>query len=139
MEAAIVNGHGVPLDQLTIFHNCSGSTMTANPQRPSSRPTRHTGLASTPMFMPDVAPDQVARVVNRGLAHAAECGFDEVDLEVDRADDVLRAVLLDHGFTIKEEGVVEAWLSADARLQISPIGGTTGCRLAPTRPMVRTT
>jgi len=79
------------------------------------------GVGFDPMFMPDVGPDQVARVVNRGLAHAAECGFDEVDLEVDRADDVLRAVLFDHGFTIKEDGAVEAWLSADARPQISPI------------------
>jgi RimJ/RimL family protein N-acetyltransferase len=79
------------------------------------------GVGFDPMFMPGVAPDQVARVVNRGLAHAAECGFDEVDLEVDRADDVLRAVLFDHGFTVKEDGAVEAWLSADARPEISPI------------------
>ena len=71
--------------------------------------------------MPDVTPDQVAHVVDRGLAHAAKCGIDEVDLEVDRDDDVLRAVLFDHGFTVKEDGAVEAWLSADARPEISPI------------------
>ena len=71
--------------------------------------------------MPDVTPDQVAHVVDRGLAHAAECRIDEVDLEVDRADDVLLAVLFDHGFTVKEDGAVEAWLSADARPEISPI------------------
>ena len=47
------------------------------------------------MFMPDVAPDQVARVVDRGLTHAAECGIGEVDLEVDRADDVLRELVVD--------------------------------------------
>ncbi len=79
------------------------------------------GIGFDPMFMPDVTPDQVVHVVDRGLAHAAECGFDEVDLEVDRADDVLRSVLFEHGFTIAEEGAVEAWFSADARPEISPI------------------
>ena len=79
------------------------------------------GAAFDPMFMPDVTRDQIAEIVERGLAHAAECGIDEVDLEVDRTDDVLRGVLFEHGFTVKEGGAVEAWLSADARPEISPI------------------
>lgn len=79
------------------------------------------GVGFDPIFMPDTTPAQVAHVVDRGLGHAAECGIDEVHLEVDRTDDVLRGVLFDHGFTVKEDGAVEAWLSADARPEISPI------------------
>ncbi len=79
------------------------------------------GVGFDPMFMPDATPGQVAHVVRRGLAHAADNRIDQVDLEVDRADDVLRDVLLDHGFTVKENGTVEAWLSSGARPGISPI------------------
>lgn len=79
------------------------------------------GVGFDPMFIPDPTPDQVAHVVSRGLAHAADSGIEQVDLEVDRADDVLRDVLFDHGFAVKESGAVEAWLSARARPEISPI------------------
>ena len=77
------------------------------------------GVGFDPIFMPGTTLAQVAHVVDRGLAHAAECGIDEVDLEVDRADDVLRGVLFDHGFRVKEDGAVEAWLSTGARPEIS--------------------
>lgn len=79
------------------------------------------GVGFDPMFMPDATPDLVAHVVRRGLAHAAECGIEVVDLEVDRNDDVLRGVLFEHGFTIEGDGMVEAWLPTDARPEISPI------------------
>jgi len=75
----------------------------------------------TPIVMPDAPPDWVAHVIERGLAHASESGFGAVELEVDRADDVMRAVLASHGFAIKEDGLVEAWLAADARPAISPL------------------
>jgi RimJ/RimL family protein N-acetyltransferase len=78
-------------------------------------------IALDPIIMPDATPDWVAHVIERGLAHASESGFGAVELEVDRADDVLRAVLVGHGFAIKEDGVVETWLAADARLEISPL------------------
>jgi GNAT superfamily N-acetyltransferase len=74
-----------------------------------------------PIFMPDAASDWVAHVVERGLAHAGESGFGTVELEVDRADDVLREVLVGHGFAIKDNGLVETWLAADARPEISPL------------------
>jgi predicted N-acetyltransferase YhbS len=80
------------------------------------------GVGFDPMFMPDATPDQVAHVVSRGLTHAGDSGIEQVDLEVDPADDVLRDVLFDHGFATKEKGAVEAWLSARARPEISPIG-----------------
>jgi predicted N-acetyltransferase YhbS len=78
-------------------------------------------MALDPIVMPDPAPDWVAHVVERGLAHAGESGLGPVSLEVNRADDVLREVLVGHGFTIGEGGVVEAWLAADARPAISPL------------------
>ena len=74
-----------------------------------------------PIVMPDATPDWVAHVVERGLAHAGESGIGAVELEVDRADDVMRDVLLDQGFFIKESGLAEAWLAADDRPEISPI------------------
>ena len=70
----------------------------------------------------------MAQVIERGLAHAGECGLGAVELEVDRADDVLREVLAGHGFAIKAEGWVETWLEADARPEISPL--PEGYRLA---------
>lgn len=78
-------------------------------------------IALDPIVMPDATPDWVAQVMARGLAHASECGFGAVGLEVDRADDVLREVLVGHGFEIEEDGLVETWLAADARPAISPL------------------
>ncbi len=74
-----------------------------------------------PMVMPDAAPDWIAHVVARGLVHARESGIESVGLEVDRADHVLREVLVGHRFAIEEDGLVETWLSADARPPISPL------------------
>ena len=78
-------------------------------------------IALDPIIMPDATPDWVAHVIERGLAHASESGFGAVELEVDRADEVMRAVLVGHGFAIKEDGLVETWLAADARPAISPL------------------
>ena len=78
-------------------------------------------IALDPIIMPDATPDWVAHVIERGLAHATESGFGAVELEVDRADDVMRAVLASLGFAIKEDGLVETWLAADARPAISPL------------------
>ena len=74
-----------------------------------------------PILLPDAPPDRVAHVVARGLAHAAGSGFDAIDVEVDRDDAVLREVLVDHGFAPAGDGVVEAWLAADARPEIGPL------------------
>jgi RimJ/RimL family protein N-acetyltransferase len=79
-------------------------------------------VALDPIVMPDATPDWVAHVVDRGLAHAGESGLDAVELEVDRVDDVLRNVLAGHGFAAKAEGfLVESWLAADARPEVSPL------------------
>jgi len=76
-------------------------------------------IALDPIVMPDATRDWVAHVFERGLAHAVELGLDAVGLEVDRADDALREVLVGHGFGIDEGGVVETWLAADRRPEIS--------------------
>jgi GNAT superfamily N-acetyltransferase len=78
-------------------------------------------IALDPIVMPDATPDWVAHVIERGLGHAGESGFGAVELEVDRADDVMREVLVGHGFAIRETGWVETWLAADARPEISPL------------------
>jgi hypothetical protein len=49
--------------------------------------------------MPDADPSWVAHVVGRGLAHLGEHGIGAVELEVDRADQVMLSVLSGHGFT----------------------------------------
>ena len=79
----------------------------------------HTAL--DPIVMPDASPELVAHVVQRGLAHADELGFGNLQLEVDRTDDVLRDVLVSQGFSVEEEALVETWLAAEARPGISPL------------------
>ncbi len=88
------------------------------------------GVALAPIVMPDATPDWIAHVIERGLAHASESGFAEVDLEVDRADELMREVLVGHGFAMEEDktqgstvsvSVVEAWLAADARPEVGPL------------------
>src|SRR5690349_19975097 len=71
--------------------------------------------------MPDASPDWVANVLERGLANASEAGFGAITVEVTRADEVLRAVVVGHGFAIKEDGLVETGLAADARRAIGPL------------------
>jgi ribosomal protein S18 acetylase RimI-like enzyme len=78
-------------------------------------------IALDPFVMPDATPDWVAHVMERGLAHASESGFEAIVLEVDSADDILPDVLVDHGFEIEEDGLVETWLAANERPAISPL------------------
>jgi RimJ/RimL family protein N-acetyltransferase len=78
-------------------------------------------IALDPIFLPDATSEWIAHVVDRGLAHAEKCGYAAVGLEVDRGDDVLRDVLVGHGFAIVEDGLVETWLATDARPEISPL------------------
>ena len=79
-------------------------------------------------LMPDATPDWIAHVVQRGLAHAASAGIDTVELEIGKTDTVVRDVLFEHGFTVKEGGLVESWIAADSRPEISPLA--EGYRLA---------
>ena len=74
-----------------------------------------------PIVMPDATPDWIAHVVERGLAHANEAGFDTVEFVIDRSDDVMTDVLAGHGFTAMEDELVESWLAADARPATSPL------------------
>ncbi|HEY5874891.1 MAG TPA: GNAT family N-acetyltransferase [Ilumatobacteraceae bacterium] len=78
-------------------------------------------IALDPIVLPDATPDWVVRVMERGLAHAGEQGFETISLEIDRADAVLRDVLVGHDFAINEDGLVETWLTAGARPTVSPL------------------
>ena len=71
--------------------------------------------------MPDSTPGWIEHVVDRGLAHVRECGIGSVGLEVDRDDEVMRSVLIDHGFAVTGDGLVQCWMDADARPAISPL------------------
>lgn len=88
------------------------------------------GIALALIVMPDAVPEWVEHVVERGLTHVTRSGFAAVDVEVDLADHVTRELLVEHGFVTDDDGtggssasisVVEAWLAADARPEISPL------------------
>jgi len=78
-------------------------------------------IALDPMVMPDATLDWTAHVIEQGLAHAARSGLDPLSLEVDSTDGLLRGVLVDHGFVVDEGGLVETWLAATSRPEISPL------------------
>ena len=78
-------------------------------------------IALDPMIMPDATLDWTAHVIEQGLAHAARSGLDPLSLEVDSTDGLLRGVLADHGFAVDEGGLVETWLAATSRPEISPL------------------
>ena len=74
-----------------------------------------------PIVMPDASPEWVASVMEGGLAHALKSGFEVVRLEVDRADDTLRRVLIQQGFETTGGGLVETWMASHDRPEISPL------------------
>ncbi len=78
-------------------------------------------VALDPMVMPDATPEWIAAVVDRAMTHADQHGFETVCLEVDHADHVLAEVLVGHGFAAGKDAVVESWLSADARPELSSL------------------
>jgi ribosomal protein S18 acetylase RimI-like enzyme len=68
--------------------------------------------------MPDATPDWARHVLECGLAHASDLGFKEVEVVVDRTDEVARELLVRHGFVVKSSeklDVVLAWLPSAAR------------------------
>lgn len=77
-------------------------------------------VALDPIVLPGTAPDWTVAVIERGLARAGEAGWKSIGFELDPADEVLRAVLVEHGFEIEEGAMVEAWLTADDRPAIDP-------------------
>ncbi|NNE95249.1 MAG: GNAT family N-acetyltransferase [Acidimicrobiales bacterium] len=77
------------------------------------------GIALDPILMPDATEDVAARVIDRGLAHAADCGFARVEQEVDADDRVLMEVLTDRGFAVEKDGLVETWIVSGDRPKIS--------------------
>lgn len=74
-----------------------------------------------PLFMPDASADLQREVIKRGLQLASSHGFDTLSIEVDRSDETLQALLLKYGFVLEEGEVVETWLEAENRPEISPL------------------
>lgn len=85
-------------------------------------------VALDPMVMPDADPEFVAEVFAAAITHAAAAGYRDVELEVDRADEVLQQTLTQHGFSFSEESMVEAWIAAGAVPEVSALH--EGYRLA---------
>jgi ribosomal protein S18 acetylase RimI-like enzyme len=86
-------------------------------------------IALDPIVMPDATPDWVAHVIVRGIAHVSPNGREALDVVIDRADEVARAVLLGQGFKSEDDdapassgslSVVTAWLAVDARPTARP-------------------
>jgi GNAT superfamily N-acetyltransferase len=75
----------------------------------------------TVLTMPGAAAERVTEVIDAGLAHAAAAGIERVQIEVDRLDAVTRSILLGRGFAVDDDAVVECWLDADARPDISAL------------------
>jgi GNAT superfamily N-acetyltransferase len=77
-----------------------------------------------PIIMPHAAPDWLAHVVERGIAHACEFGFETLQVVVDSADHVTRDLLVGHGFVPEDDGrlqVVDAWLGVGDRPPVSSL------------------
>ena len=74
-----------------------------------------------PIVMPDATRDWIAHVVERGLAHADELGFDRVNVVIDPAADFMADVLAGHGLTSVKDEAADSWLAADARPAISTL------------------
>lgn len=71
--------------------------------------------------MPDASRAWIAHVVDTGLAHLGQHGITTVELEVDRADEVMQEVLLDRGFIRKGDALVLCRLDAEKRPAVSPL------------------
>jgi GNAT superfamily N-acetyltransferase len=81
-------------------------------------------IALDPIVMPNATPDWVTHVIERGLAHASELGFESIDVVIDRTDHIMREVLVGHGFADEQDNtlnVVDAWLTLDAPTPASPL------------------
>jgi RimJ/RimL family protein N-acetyltransferase len=78
-------------------------------------------VALAPLVMPDATLDWTAHVIEHGLAAATRSALEPLRLEADAADGPLRGVLVDHGFTVDDGRLVETWLTASSRPEISPL------------------
>lgn len=75
-----------------------------------------------PFVLPGADARHVARVIEGGLSLANEHGYPAVELEVARSDLVMRDVLSDLGFSVKEEDVlIEAWMPSDTQPEVTPL------------------
>lgn len=74
-----------------------------------------------PIVMPDATVEWIGHAVERGLAHATDSGFENLEFVVDRRDELMIGVLAGHGFTTMEDEGVDSWLAADSRPAISPL------------------
>jgi len=81
-----------------------------------------------PIVMPAAPPGMIERLVDRGLAHFEEAGLGPARIVIDAADDQMIGLLAGYGYTSLEDEIVESWIAAEARPEVSPLA--PGYRLA---------
>lgn len=81
-----------------------------------------------PILMPGATPEWVSQVVQQGIEHAGQFGLGAVEFVIDGEDTVMAKVLAGHGFDAIEDELVESWLDASDRPEISSLH--EGYRLA---------
>jgi ribosomal protein S18 acetylase RimI-like enzyme len=95
------------------------------------------GIVLDPIVMPHATPEWTRHVLKRGLAHAYDLGFREVEVVVDRTDQVARDLLLSHGLVATPNDqldVVLALLQAASRPAVTSLPeGYRLCTRAETR------
>ncbi len=88
-------------------------------------------VAVDPIVGPATEPRAVAEVLERGLDHLGRSGLGPVEVVLDTADTVMRAVLVRRGFHALDDAptvVFDAWLAARDRPPVAPLAD--GYRLA---------
>lgn len=88
-------------------------------------------VALDPIVLPGTPAAVVSAVLARGLDHAGESGLGSVQVVIDRADALMRDLLLARGFTLLDDApmvVYDAWLAAPERPPVSALAD--GYRLA---------
>lgn len=71
--------------------------------------------------MPNESPEHLDHFVDRALAHAVAAGIDAVEIEVERNDVAMLDIMTRRGFTKQGPAVVECWLDADRRPEVSEL------------------
>jgi len=104
------DANGQPEAAATMFDFSGGSSMV------------YDEVTFCPFVLPDAAPSFVTEVIEEGLTLASTHGFASVEVEVAQSDEIMRAILGDRGFTLKESDVLtEAWMSIANRPDVSPL------------------
>jgi ribosomal protein S18 acetylase RimI-like enzyme len=87
-----------------------------------NRSILYTEVTFCPLTLPGVSAERIAQVIDRGLEHAANNGFEVVELEVGTDDEVTQGLLVDRGFVAKDpEFLIECLMPVETSPEVSPL------------------